>query len=72
MAEKSTLTYRVYCHVCPIDAPILRRCDALLHGSPDWGGLWHCPDHARCTYCAHDRGYCDKECAQPRPSGNRE
>lgn len=69
------LTHRVYCHACPIDAPFLARRDAILHGSNDFGGLWHCAEHAHCSYCAHDPEYCDDACDQGKrrhnPNGER-
>lgn len=56
--------YQVYCHECPIDAPVLLRKDAMLHGSPEFGALWHCNEHADCqTTCRKDHGkWCDQDC----------
>lgn len=63
-AEKSKLTHRVYCHECPVNpGPFLRRCDAIAHGNPSFGALWHCEEHAVCDFCEHG-SWCDEECTQ--------
>ena len=55
--------YTVYCHRCyGVDLP-LKRSQATLHGSPDFGGLWHCSGHANdCPLCPHGADYCDADC----------
>ena len=69
--------YKVYCHKCdplPNGAGLredLKRSAATLHGSRDWGGLWHCAEHAQCDYCAHDPSYCDSQCGRPVKRGGR-
>ena len=44
--------YIVYCHRCPDQASSAhKRSTSMLIGSPDWGALWHCPDHTDCKMC---------------------
>jgi hypothetical protein len=65
-AKKANLTHQVYCHKCPINpGPTLLRCDAIAHGSPRWGALWHCAEHAKCDICEHG-SWCDEECDEPK------
>lgn len=56
-AELDHLTYPVHCHVCPGkwsaekeglpgDTDQHPRYASRLIGSPAYGGLWHCPEHA--------------------------
>lgn len=67
--------WTVYCHKCdPLPngqglREDLKRSVATLHGTREWGGLWHCPEHRECDYCPHDSTYCDKgKCTQPNRS----
>lgn len=71
MASKQD--YPVVCHRCPADwamvqgergqaVPRLPRSKATLHGTPDYGALWHCPEHADdCPTCPHG-SWCDESC----------
>lgn len=54
--------YAVYCHRCSAVVPVLMRSQATLHGTHEWGGLWHCPEHADdCSLEPHGE-YCDENC----------
>ncbi len=62
MTKKVERDYAVYCHRCPVDIPLLMRSQATLHGTPDYGGLWHCPKHTDCAQEPHGIDYCDADC----------
>lgn len=57
-ADVDHLTHMVHCHVCPGrytaeqmglpgTADMHPRYASRMIGSPQFGGLWHCPKHAR-------------------------
>ena len=61
--------YVVYCHRCHVKVrPELMRAEATMHGSPRFGGLWHCALHADdCPLCPHNADYCDEDCSSKIP-----
>ena len=55
----------VYCHRCEHLEPGVVRREAVLHGTPAWGALWHCAEHADCPTCPHG-SWCDDACERRR------
>lgn len=63
--RKDLPTHDVMCHVCinPNDRVRVPRNEAMMHGTADFGGLWHCLQHRVCPTCPHG-SWCDEDCAQ--------
>jgi hypothetical protein len=54
--------YTVYCHVCRHPEGAHKRSTSMLHGTPHYGALWHCPEHTRVKCgCPHGT-WCDPGC----------
>ena len=51
------IDYQVVCHHRDHDgnheSAKHPRSQSRMIGSPDFGGLWHCPAHEDCTSCPH-------------------
>jgi hypothetical protein len=59
--------YIVHCHRCPFAASAHPREASRMIGSPEWGGLWHCPEHAAdCPLCPRG-SWTDPHPADPGP-----
>lgn len=63
--------YTVYCHRCPFESAAHPRSTSREIGSPEYGALWHCPDHAPdCPTCPRGR-WTDPHPADPGPYTER-
>jgi hypothetical protein len=67
----SELTYPVHCHVCKYPAGAHPRNTSTMHGSPTFGGLWHCPEHADVDCGCHHGDWCNPGCKKAARNAKR-